>query len=117
MADRFDGTNEDEVATWAREEAGLWVTPTADHLFIGLISEAEIERIRAGLGRVVMGHLVDAVDPEGPEGPVRVTLRSGDHVDIEPGTGSSTARATSTSPDDRPSRRTCRPAGGPSGSV
>jgi hypothetical protein len=85
MADRFDGTNEAEVAIWAREEAGLWVTPTADHLFIGLISEAEIDRIRAGLGRVVMGHLVDAVDPEGPDGPVRVTLRNGDHVDIEPG--------------------------------
>ncbi|WP_223162661.1 NAD(P)-binding protein [Nocardioides antri] len=85
MANRFDGTNEAEVATWARETAGLWATPRADHLFIGLISEAEIERIRAGLRRVVMDHLVDAVDPDSTDGPVRVILRSGDHVDIEPG--------------------------------
>ncbi len=82
MANRFDGTNEHDVATWARETAGLWVTPTADHLFIGLISEAEIERIRAGLGRVVMDHLVDAVD-DGDA--LRLLLRSGDSVDIEPG--------------------------------
>jgi len=82
MVNHFDGTNEDDVAAWAREKAGLWATPTAEHLFIGLISEAEIERIRAGLGRTVMDHLVDAVDDG--EG-VRLTLRSGDHVDIEPG--------------------------------
>ncbi|WP_220454164.1 FAD-dependent oxidoreductase [Nocardioides immobilis] len=82
LANRFDGTNEYDVATWAREKAGLWATPTAAHLFIGLISEAEIERIRAGLGRTVMDHLLDAVDDG--DG-VRLTLRSGGHVDVEPG--------------------------------
>jgi hypothetical protein len=85
MANRFDGTNEDEVAAWTRETAGLWVTPTADHMFIGLISEAEIERIRGGLGRIVMDHVVDATDPDGDDGPVRVSLRSGEHLDVAPG--------------------------------
>lgn len=85
MANRFDGTNEDEVARWARETTGLWVTPSAEHLFIGLISAAEIERIRAGLGRVVMDHLVDAVDAVDDDDGVRLVLRKGDPLDIAPG--------------------------------
>lgn len=85
LAARFDGTNEADVFAWARETAGTWVTPRADHFFLGLISLAETDRIRAGLRHVVMDHLLDAVDLEGADDGVRLTLRSGAHVDIEPG--------------------------------
>lgn len=82
LADRFDGTNEAEVWAWCREQYGVWATPTAAHCFIGLISPAEIETIRAGLHQVVLDHLVDAVDSG--DG-VRLTLRSGGHLDVAPG--------------------------------
>ncbi len=82
LADRFDGTNEDEVFTWCRDKFGIHVTPTAGHFFLGLISEAEIETIRSGLAQVLMDHLVDAVDV-GDE--VRLELKSGDHVVVPPG--------------------------------
>lgn len=82
LADRFDGTNEAETWSWCREQYGVWATPTAEHCFIGLISPAEIETIRAGLHQVVLDHLVDAVDSV--DG-VRLTLRSGHHLDVAPG--------------------------------
>lgn len=82
MSARFDGTNEAEAFGWARDTVGLSMTERAEHCFLGLASAAETDRVRAGLGRVVMDHLVDAVDVD--DG-VRLTLRSGDHVDIEPG--------------------------------
>ena len=88
LTGRFDGTNEAELFAWAREWGGLWATPRADHCFLGLMSAAEIDRVRAGLGRVVMDHLVDAFDVEHPDDgddAVRLTLRSGDVIGIEPG--------------------------------
>ena len=86
IADRFDGTNEAEMWAWCRDRYGVWATPTAEHCFIGLISPAEIERIRDGLGQVVMDHLVDAVDSDAADGSgVRLTLRSGGHLDVAPG--------------------------------
>lgn len=82
LADRFDGTNEADVWAWARDNYGTWATPTAEHCFIGIMSSSETEKIRDGLGEVVMDHLVDAVDVEDA---VRLELRTGGHVDIEPG--------------------------------
>lgn len=83
IADRFDGTNEHDVLAWYREKYGTWVTPSAEHFFLGLLSEAESERIRSGLRRVVMGHLVDAVDVDDDN--VALTLRDGEPVVVPPG--------------------------------
>lgn len=77
IADLFDGTNEREVLARYREKHGTWVTPRAEHFFVGLLSDAEAVQIRSGLGRVVMGHLVDAVDVDDH---VALTLRDGDPV-------------------------------------
>lgn len=83
-AERFDGRNEADVLAWLRDNFGTWATPTAEHHVLGMLSRAETGRIRAGLGQVVMDHLVDAVDVEGGDC-VRLELRSGSHLDIEPG--------------------------------
>lgn len=82
LADRFDGANEADVWAWAHDNYGTWATPTAEHCFIGIMSPAETKTIRDGLGEVVMDHLVDAVDAGDA---VRLELRSGGHVDVEPG--------------------------------
>jgi thioredoxin reductase len=61
-ANRFDGTNEREVAEWYRTTYGIWCTPTADSYMLGVLSGAENQAIAAGLNDVVMDHLVDVVD-------------------------------------------------------
>lgn len=83
MADLFDGTNEAEVFAWTREAYGLTVTPRADHFFLGLLSRAEAHRIRSGLTRVVMGHLVDAANSG--DG-VQLQLKAGEPVTVPAGT-------------------------------
>ena len=76
VARRFDGTNEAEVWEWFRSTYGVWVTPETGNSFFAYLSDAECETIRAGLGEVVMDHLVDVVDGEG-DGDARLVLRSG----------------------------------------
>lgn len=82
LAYRFDGTNEEEVFAWCRQHYGTWATPQATHFFLGILSESETATIRDGLGQVVMDHLVDVRD-DGDE--VRLDLRSGTSIGIEPG--------------------------------
>ncbi|MGA8850272.1 MAG: FAD-dependent oxidoreductase [Aeromicrobium sp.] len=82
IADRFDGTNEHDVLAWYRGTYGTWATPRAEHHLVGLMSETESERIRSGLGEVVMGHLDDAADiGDG----VMLTLRAGEPIVVQPG--------------------------------
>lgn len=82
LTSRFDGTNEQEVASWCRQRCGVWLTPTTGNYLFGVLSSAENSTIAEGLGQVVMDHLVDVVDRAGrPE----LQLRSGAVRPIEPG--------------------------------
>ncbi|MEO6472432.1 MAG: NAD(P)-binding protein [Aeromicrobium sp.] len=90
MADRFDGTNEHEVFNWVRDTYGTGAIPKAEHFFLGTLSEAESERIRGGLGQVVMDHFVDAVDVDAVDATddgrgVQIHVRKGSPIDIAPG--------------------------------
>jgi cation diffusion facilitator CzcD-associated flavoprotein CzcO len=80
---RYDGTNEAALHDTELGRTMTKVTPTASNWLIGIISDDEVERIRAGLTRTVMDHLVDAVDTD--DG-VELVLRSGERVAVPPGT-------------------------------
>ncbi|BBH16441.1 hypothetical protein Back2_07280 [Nocardioides baekrokdamisoli] len=82
LADRFDGTNEAEVVDWFRSTYATQPIDGGKHFLLGILSEGESDRVRAGLSRVVMGHLTDIVD-EGED--VTMLTRTGDRVAIEPG--------------------------------
>ncbi len=82
MTRRFDGTNENEVASWFRSVYGTCPTPRATNFMAGVLSEAENATIAAGLNEVVMDHLVDVVDNRGS---VDLVLRSGDSKPVTPG--------------------------------
>ena len=82
LARRFDGTNESEVSAWLRDNYGIWLTPETGNFFLGLLSESEAATVGAGLGEVVMDHLVDIVDVAGT---TTAHLRSGTHRGIEAG--------------------------------
>jgi hypothetical protein len=81
-ARRFDGTNEEEVANWLRATYGVFVTPEADNLLFGLLSESENATIAAGLNDVIMDYLVDVVDHQAA---TELTFRSGATKAIAPG--------------------------------
>ena len=81
-ANRFDGTNEKDVAEWYRTTYATWFTPTADSYVLGVLSEAENRAIAAGLNDVVMDHLVDVVD-RGES--TDLVFRSGATKAVEPG--------------------------------
>jgi Pyridine nucleotide-disulphide oxidoreductase len=81
-AQRFDGTNETDVAEWFRAQYGTWLTPTAKNYLLGMLSEAENETIGTGLNQVVMDHFVDAVDGDGA---TRLMFRSGATKQVPPG--------------------------------
>ncbi|WP_124712589.1 potassium transporter [Mycolicibacterium nivoides] len=82
MTRRFDGTNENEVASWFRSVYGTCPTPRATNFMAGVLSEAENATIAAGLNEVVMDHLVDVVDNRGS---VDLVLRSGDSKPVTTG--------------------------------
>lgn len=82
VTDRLDGHNELEVFGWVRDTVGTCALPMGEHFFLGVLSRSETDRIRNGLGRVVMGHLEDVVDDHGA---VRLRLRSGEQVTIADG--------------------------------
>jgi hypothetical protein len=82
MCRRFDGTNEREVTEWFRGEYGVWLTPQTGNFLFGVLSEAENATIRAGLGQVLMDHLVDVVDRDGA---AEMILRSGATTPVEDG--------------------------------
>lgn len=78
----FDGTNEAEVRAWVLDRCGTSVLPSPEHNMFGILSEAEVDVIRAGLGEVLRDHLVDVVDRDGD--PVML-LRSGATRSVQPG--------------------------------
>lgn len=82
IARRYDGTNERDVTAWFVNAAGTRPLDPAPHCLFGLLSEAETESVRSGLGEVVRGHLADVVDDVG--GPMMI-LRGGERRRIEPG--------------------------------
>lgn len=74
IARRFDGANEQDVATWFRDRYGTWLTPETGNFLLGILSESENRTIAAGLTEVVMDHLIDAVDRDGS---TELVFRSG----------------------------------------
>jgi Pyridine nucleotide-disulphide oxidoreductase len=81
-ARRFDGTNETDVANWARANYGTWLTPNTGNFLLGVLSESENKTIAAGLNEVIMDYLVDAVDRDGA---TDLLFRSGHTKQIQPG--------------------------------
>ncbi|MFD4434192.1 potassium transporter, partial [Nocardia sp. NPDC058497] len=79
---RFDGTNEAELWDWHRTAYGTWVTPETGSFLLGILSESEKSTIAAGLRRVVMDYLVDAVDDRDE---TRLVFRSGATTTVPPG--------------------------------
>lgn len=82
MGRRFDGTNEDDVASWFRGTYGTWLTPTTGNYLLGVLSESENRTIASGLNGVIMDHVVDAVDRNGE---TDLVFRSGLARTIAPG--------------------------------
>lgn len=82
IANRFDGTNVDEIAAMCRDGYGVTPLASAGNNAFGILSVAEADVVRAGLSHVVSDHLVDVVDDD--DGPVMV-LRSGERRRVAPG--------------------------------
>src|ERR1700729_485847 len=81
-ARRFDGSNEQEVASWLRAQYGVWSTPETGNLLFGVLSELENLTIGVGLNDVIMDYLVDIVDRGGA---TELVFRSGASKTITPG--------------------------------
>lgn len=82
IANRFDGTNVDEVVGVCRDEYGVTPLDSAAHNAFGILSAAEADTVRAGLSHVIGDHLVDVVDRDaGPE----MVLRSGERRPVPAG--------------------------------
>lgn len=62
LSDRFDGTNEQEVATWFRDTYGLSPLEPATYWFSAYLSDAEARLVADGLSSTEPDYLVDAVD-------------------------------------------------------
>jgi hypothetical protein len=75
-ADRFNGTNAEEVTAWCRRSIGISPLrdPAPPHLLFALLSGAEATTVTAGMHDVIRDHLTDVVDDA--SGPTLV-LRSG----------------------------------------
>ena len=82
LAQRFDGTNEDDL--WERHRGKYGVSPTAEagNFLLGFLSRAERDTIASGLSRVIMDHLVDVVDVADS---TQMVLRSGATAAVAPG--------------------------------
>lgn len=81
-ARRFDGSNEQEVASWLRAQYGVWSTPETGNLLSGVLSELENMTIATGLNDVIMDYLVDIVDRGAA---TELVFRSGATKAISPG--------------------------------
>jgi hypothetical protein len=81
-ARRFDGRNEQEVASWLRAQYGVWSTPETGNLLFGVLSESENMTIGVGLNDVIMDYLVDIVDRGAA---TELVFRSGATKAITPG--------------------------------
>src|SRR6202046_365901 len=81
-ARRFDGRNEQEVASWLRAQYGVWSTPETGNLLFGVLSELENLTIGVGLNDVIMDYLVRIVYRCGATG---LVFRGGASKTITPG--------------------------------
>jgi hypothetical protein len=83
-AERFDGTNAEEVAAWCRRSVGTSPLrdPAPPHLLFALLSEAEATTVTDGVRDVIRDHLTDVVDDA--SGPA-LLLRSGARQSIPAG--------------------------------
>ncbi len=75
VAQRFDGTNEDEVREWFRPTYGIGPTEDATDYFNGYLSDAELVVIKAGLRSIEGEYFTDAIDST--DGGVELGFRSG----------------------------------------
>jgi hypothetical protein len=82
VARRFDGTNEDDVATWFADTYGISPSAEPASFFGAYLSDAECADARAGIGRIEPGHLDDVIDEAG--GPA-IVLRDGRSLVIPAG--------------------------------
>lgn len=82
FADRYDGTNEEDIWDWHRATYGVSATPTTNHFLLGLLSTAERDSIAAGLNRVFMEHMVDLCDAGDS---TEMAFRSGTRTPVQPG--------------------------------
>ncbi|MDG4667088.1 FAD-dependent oxidoreductase [Mycobacterium sp. 236(2023)] len=82
IAQRYDGTNEEEVWDWHRSTYGVWATEPTGSFVLGVLSSAEKNAISAGLSAAVNDYLVDVVD-EGDS--TELVLRGGGRHPVERG--------------------------------
>ncbi|HJQ07315.1 MAG TPA: FAD-dependent oxidoreductase [Nocardioides sp.] len=83
LAMSYDGTNEASVFSSMDGLRYIKVTPAASNFMIGLLSDAEADRIRDGLTQNRNDHLEDVVDAaDGPQ----LVLRCGERVAVPEGT-------------------------------
>jgi hypothetical protein len=82
VIDRFDGTNESDVADWYRANYGTWLTPESSNFLLGVLSVAETTTIAAGLNDVIMDYAGDVVDRNGS---TDMLFRSGATKSVQPG--------------------------------
>lgn len=83
LSDRFDGTNEQEVATWFRSTYGLAPLEPASHWFSAYLSDDEAAVVSEGLASAEPDYLTDAVD-HGAD--VELRFRSGGRRIVPAGT-------------------------------
>ena len=83
-AQRFDGTNAEEVVEWCRTRYGISALgdPAPTHFLLAFLSEDEARTVENGVTEVIRDHLTDVVDVE--SGPVLV-LRTGNQRPIPSG--------------------------------
>lgn len=82
IAQRFDGTNEREVARYFHARYGLALTDDSEYYILGLLSEHELATIRDGVASVTATYLDDVVD--GADGP-QMRFRDGTTRGVAPG--------------------------------
>ncbi len=82
VSERFDGTNETEVADWYRSTYSISPVDGATDFFSAYLSDAESSVIREGLRSVTHEYLADAIDsPGGAE----LVFRSGNRASVPTG--------------------------------
>jgi hypothetical protein len=82
VALRFDGTNEQDLATWFADTYGISPSAAPANFFSAYLSDAECANVRAGVRQIEPGHLDDVLDTTA--GPA-IVLRDGRSLAIPAG--------------------------------
>lgn len=82
VAQRYDGTNEEDVWDWHRSTYGVWAAEPTGNFVLGVLSSDEKNTISAGLNTVVDDYLSDVVD-DGDT--TELVLRGGGRHPVERG--------------------------------